>query len=163
MIYAYSVLTGYVTMRGSVFIHWPMLIAMLAFLSPFYGNQIPLDEELEWQAASARFWIYFGTVLHFVLGALHLGSFASVPPRADTYRLIMQILGVLGQVFNFTVVGYLYAGAPAPELLNESQKAFMGWIEIEVLMIAFIVLANSLFVGARALDRGRIEFYFADT
>ena len=36
----------------------------------------------------------------------------------------------------------------------------MGWIEIEVLMIAFIVLANSLFVGARALDRGRVEFYF---
>ena len=38
MIYAYSVLTGYVTMRGSVFIHLPMFIAMLVCLSPFYGN-----------------------------------------------------------------------------------------------------------------------------
>ena len=160
MIYAYSVLTGYVTMRGSVFIHLPMFIAMLVCLSPFYGNQIPLPEEMEWQAASGGFWIYYGTFIHLVLGALHFLSFTEIPPKAVTYRLICQILGVLAQVFNFTIVGYLYAGAPAYELLNNSQRAFIGWIEIEVLMIAAIVFSNSLFLFIRSLHLGQIELTF---
>ena len=123
MIYAYSVLTGYVTMRGSMFVHLPMFIAMMAFLSPIWkkpgeeGYQLPLPEEMEWQAASASFWIVYGTWIHFILATLHFLSFTQIPPRYVTYRLIAQILGVLAQVFNFTVAGYLYAGAPAYELL----------------------------------------------
>ena len=147
-------------MRGSVFIHLPMFIAMLVCLSPFYGNQIPLPEEMEWQGASGGFWIYYGTFIHLVLGTLHFLSFTEIPPKAVTYRLICQILGVLAQVFNFTIVGYMYAGAPAFELLNNSQRAFIGWIEIEVLMIAAIVFSNSLYLLIRSLNRGQIELTF---
>ena len=72
---------------------------------------------MEWQAASASFWIVYGTYIHLILALLHLSAFMQIAPRFVTYRLIAQILGVLAQVFNFTVAGYLYAGAPAYELL----------------------------------------------
>ena len=72
---------------------------------------------MEWQAASASFWIAYGTWIHLILATLHFLSFTQIPPRYVTYRLIAQILGVLAQVFNFTVAGFLYAGAPAYELL----------------------------------------------
>ena len=36
----------------------------------------------------------------------------------------------------------------------------MGWIEIEFLMIAFIVVGNSLYIFARSIDRGRIDLHF---
>ena len=35
-------------------------------------------------------------------------------------------------------------------------KAFEGWLFIEVYMIAFIIVANCIFLGMRSLDRGRI-------
>ena len=120
MIHAYSVLVGYVSMRGSFAVHLPMFIAMLSFVSPFWGDQVPSSEDMQWSTPGAQFWIYYGLFIHLVLAVMHFTTFMSIDPRFTTYRLIAQILGVLGQVFNFCVLSNLYADLPTVEIMNDT-------------------------------------------
>ena len=43
------------------------------------------------------------------------------------------------------------------KFLSDQQKAVEIWIFVESYMIAFIVVANTIFLLYRSLDRGRIE------
>ena len=66
MIYAYNILTGYMAVRGTFFIHFPMFIAQLTLV------KCPEDlgegfEELEF-ALRSQWWL--SLLLHFYLGAL---------------------------------------------------------------------------------------------
>ena len=71
MIYAYNILTGYMAIRGCMFIHIPMFFAQLAFVrTP--KNLGDGFEELE-ESFSA--WWNLGLSMHFILAMLHLGFF----------------------------------------------------------------------------------------
>ena len=65
MIYAYAILTGYVAIRGSMFLHIPMLIAMVAFV------RIPEAEDDPALVDAWRIWYTYAAIMHAILAILH--------------------------------------------------------------------------------------------
>ena len=43
MIFAYSNLSGYVSVRGSLAVHFPMVIAMLCFMNPWVFDEVKIN------------------------------------------------------------------------------------------------------------------------
>ena len=147
MIFAYSVLSGYQSVRGSFAVHMPMFIAMLIFVNPYTKNQLPDEEDFEWTWPGARLWTYYGLWMHLLLAFLHFVMMtAAVPEGAQVFRLVLQIIGVVAQVLNLCIICTLYTQSPAMELMNDKQIAFEGWVFTESYMIAFITIANSIFL-----------------
>ena len=70
MIYAFSVLEGYVSMRGSAALHIPMFIVMLIWVNPFTDEGIPDLDDRAWATPGAKLWAYYGMIMHIVLGCL---------------------------------------------------------------------------------------------
>ena len=48
------------------------------------------------------------------------------------------------------------------ELLDTKQIAFEGWLFVESYMIAFITVANTIFLFYRSIDRGRLNLEIGD-
>ena len=72
MIYAYNILTGYMAIRGSSFIHLPMFFAQLAFVS------VPKDlgDGFEDMEVSFKDWYILALLMHLYLAILHLSILA---------------------------------------------------------------------------------------
>ena len=68
MIYAYNILTGYMAIRGSSFIHLPMFIAQSALV------RVPEDlgDGFEDMEDSFKDWYILALFMHFYLAILHL-------------------------------------------------------------------------------------------
>ena len=79
MIFAYDVLVGYISMRGSFVVHIPMCISMLIFFS----KNIPENEALDWTFTSAKKWFKFGVFMHIALGILHFSQFIILSHSLD--------------------------------------------------------------------------------
>ena len=71
MIHAYSVLTGYISLRGHFSVHIPCAIAMLCFVNPYAANQLPDSADLEWATPGGKLWAVYGFWIHVLLGFLH--------------------------------------------------------------------------------------------
>ena len=66
MIYADSILNGYICLRGTLFLHFPMFIAMIVFI------QIPSDDiNVIFAAPWVHVWYYISLFLHFFIAILH--------------------------------------------------------------------------------------------
>ena len=72
MIYAYATLTGYVALRGSMIIHFAMLIVMLTFV------HVPPEGQLETSFPGGGIWYVFACIMHAAMGALHLTEFVEL-------------------------------------------------------------------------------------
>ena len=105
MIYAYNILTGYMAVRGTIFIHLPMFIAQLLLVN-CPENLGEGFEELEFTLRS-QWWLQL--ILHFFLGALQFAIiiqyFSSEPQLTiETILRPLQILGVIFETLNFALV-----------------------------------------------------------
>ena len=68
MIYAYNILTGYMAIRGSSYIHLPMFFAQLAFVS------VPenLGDGFGDMEVSFKDWYLLALYMHLYLAILHI-------------------------------------------------------------------------------------------
>ena len=97
MIYAYSVLQGWTSMRGSASVHLPMLIAMLVFMNPYWGDDLPDQDDIDWAFSGAEVWARFGLIMHFILASLHifqLSVFSEIM-AVKTFTSTFQIISVI--------------------------------------------------------------------
>ena len=100
--------------------------------------------------------------MHLFLAFLHFVMMAMVPEGAQVFRLVLQIVGVVAQVMNLCIISTLYSKSPPMELLDTKQIAFEGWLFVESYMIAFITVANTIFLFYRSIDRGRLNLEIGD-
>ena len=66
MIFAHSIISGYVSLQGSATMHLPMLFAMLVFVD------IPNEENSEVFPDGVKTWYYFAAAMHLICSVLHL-------------------------------------------------------------------------------------------
>ena len=119
MIYAFSVLEGYVSMRGSAMLHIPMFIVMLLWINPYVGEGVPERQDLDWATPGANLWAKYGLVIHAVLGILQGLVYFNPTDGYKIYIQSAQIVGVIGQILNFCMVARLYAISPPMATLTE--------------------------------------------
>ena len=79
MIYAYNILTGYMAIRGCMFIHIPMFFAQLAFVR----TPKNLGEGFEDLEESFNSWWHLALFMHFIMAMLHVGFFAIYVTSGD--------------------------------------------------------------------------------
>ena len=96
MIYAYSVISGYISLRGNFSVHFPMFVAMLIFVNPYKADQLPDNEDLDWATPGGRLWAIYGLWIHLILGLLHFMVLLNMPESTEVFRLVVQIIGVIG-------------------------------------------------------------------
>ena len=70
MINAFSVLNGYTIIRGSFNVQFAMWVAMMVFLNPYYGDNIPTEQEFDWSMPGGELWIHFGLWMHLLLAII---------------------------------------------------------------------------------------------
>ena len=68
MIHAYNILTGYMAIRGSLFLHLPMFIAQAIFVR--YPTDLGDDGYEEFMHA-LKLWYWLALIMHFLLAFVH--------------------------------------------------------------------------------------------
>ena len=105
MIFAHSIISGYVTLQGSANVHIPMLLAMMFFV------RIPSDEEIvDVFPESVVAWFYFAAAMHVILGVLNLVTWMENSPdstHAASFKSI-QLVCVLAETVNLCLMLKLY-------------------------------------------------------
>ena len=89
MIFAFSVLSGYISMRGSFVVHVPMGISMLLFYIPGLFGSLPSDEEMEWATPGGHRWAVFGLIMHAMLACMHIYYAMTYTAFADMRNIKM--------------------------------------------------------------------------
>ena len=98
-----------------------MFIAMLIFVNPYISSTLPDESEIVWATPGGRLWTYYGFWMHLVMAFLHFLMMASCPTGTQVYRLVFQIIAVVGQVLNFCIISTLYTESPPMEILTSKQ------------------------------------------
>ena len=162
MINAWSVLNGYTIIRGSFNVHMAMFIAMMVFMSPYYGNNIPSVAEFDWSMPGGEVWIHYGLWMHLLLAVI---QFWQVLPDTslESLRFMLQIMSIIGQVLNFCLLSRLYANSPPMATFDQSEPAgvklasFETWLFAESFMVIFTFVALICFLFIRTFYRGNFD------
>ena len=105
MIFAHSIISGYVTLQGSANVHIPMLLAMMFFV------RIPSDEEIvDVFPQEIVAWFYFAAAMHVILGFLNLITWLDKSPdetHAASFKSV-QLVCVLMETVNLCLMLKLY-------------------------------------------------------
>ena len=163
MIYAYNILTGYMAIRGSLFIHIPMFIAQLIFVRPPEG----LGDGFEALEKSFRDWWLFSLIMHLILSLVHFLRVFSwglpcfkdkLPTPFETVRQGFQMVAVLAETLNFALMltlivttTYSFKQFDTEETLknNIELSTYRRWITIEAGMFIVTVGSNIIVVFLR--------------
>ena len=162
MINAWSVLNGYTIIRGSFNVHMAMFIAMMVFMSPYYGNNIPSVAEFDWSMPGGEVWIHYGLWMHLLLAVI---QFWQVLPdtRLESLRFMLQIMSIIAQVINFCLLSRLYANSPPMATFDQNQPAgiklasYETWLFAEAFMIIFTFVALIIFLFVRTFHEGNFH------
>ena len=162
MINAWSVLNGYTIIRGSFNVHMAMFIAMMVFMSPYYGNNIPSVAEFDWSMPGGEVWIHYGLWMHLLLAVMQIWQL--LPDTSlESLRFMLQIMSIIGQVLNFCLLSRLYANSPPMATFDQSEPAgiklasYETWLFAEAFMIIFTFVALIIFLFVRTFHKG--NFY----
>ena len=156
MIYAYATLTGYVALRGSMMIHFAMLIVMLTFV------RIPPEGHIDSSFPGGGIWYIIACVMHAVMGLLHVSVFLQLPDGIMTAKVGFQMVACLAQVLNFTTMLNLFANSPTWNNMTDEERIFEVWIFIEALNIMSTVACNVAFILFRSVFKNQLDFDFDD-
>ena len=107
MIYAYNILTGYMAVNGSLFLHIPMLIAQWVFTKPLKNLGDPEDGLQPFEEA-CTYWRAYSLTMHVLLASIHLskvfGWIIATPPGFETVRQAFEMVAVLAETLNFALM-----------------------------------------------------------
>ena len=77
-IHAYAILTGYIAIRGSAFIHVPMLLVMIFMNIPTEEEFAELDgateSSIRYLTSACKTWYWYALGMHFILSVMHLAA-----------------------------------------------------------------------------------------
>ena len=119
MINTMNIMTGYVVLRGTWQMRFPMFIVMWIFMPSF---EVEDADEFE----GKRFWYALAMTMHILLAILHLLSFSAILPKNWLlYIEGLKIMSILVEVINFIIALTLFSKQPPYNMLldKESEKA----------------------------------------
>ena len=140
MIYAYNILTGYMAVNGSLFLHIPMLIAQAFFTKPPEN----LGEGYKPFEEACLYWWAYSLTMHILLASIHLSRVAGwifeTPPGFETVRQAFEMVAVLAETLNFALMltlSLLFINSQ--EYFEEHETnldlmTYRRWLTIEALM-----------------------------
>ena len=159
MIYSYSILTGYISLRGTIFLHLPMLIIMFFFVKVPKASEG--EEDLEPLFWTWRIWYWFAFIMHGILTFMNVSLLYPMSSAVETVREGIQMVAVLAEILNFTTMLTLLAEDGSYSLpwaeMTVSEKTFKLWIIIESLIFIMTVFTNVLYVLVRGCCRSSIS------
>ena len=176
MIFTHSILSGYVSLQGSLTIHMPMLIAMIAFV--WFPGDIPTKEEFpdaprfslstcpssgcerwyEYDLYTAPegviSWFVFAALMHFILSCFHAVAWLNESPvdnKPASYR-VWQLFAVLLETLNLCMMLQLFGSSIVSGVIHHSPKAtrFQIWLLCEILVTLSTILASTVYLSLRA-------------
>ena len=107
MIYAYNILTGYMAVNGSLFLHIPMLFAQAIFTKPPKNLQ-ELEDGLQPFEDACSYWWAYSLTMHVLLASIHFsrvcGWIFVTPPGFETVRQAFEMVAVLAETLNFALM-----------------------------------------------------------
>ena len=168
MINAWSVLNGYTIIRGSFNVHMAMFIAMMVFMSPYYGNNIPSVAEFDWSMPGGEVWIHYGLWMHLLLAVMQIWQL--LPDTSlESLRFMLQIMSIIAQVINFCLLSRLYANSPPMATFDQSDltgiklASYETWLFAEAFMIMFTFVALIIFLFVRTFHSGNFQLDMGST
>ena len=93
MIFAHSIISGYICMQGSFIFHISLLVAMLIFV------RVPPAEDLAQafpgEESWARWWYELNAALHGILAVIHILTITDALDSVPAFVMSTQLFAVL--------------------------------------------------------------------
>ena len=160
MIFAHSILSGYMVLQGSYVVHIPMLITMLLLVR----DMIPTDDEVVQVMfrGSVIPWFWCAVTMHILLGLLSiLKVFTGFADSFQSGFKSIQLIFNLLEALNFCKMLQLYGNSKMSHHEKESKEVqdFRFWILIEICMVCITVGVPIIFLFFRQwLIRDQLRF-----
>ena len=154
MIFAHSIISGYVTLQGSATVHLPMFFAMMLFVTPLPNNEdlntAFSEEDLPWRVED---WFVFAAFMHVILSLVHISTL--LPDSLDdeypsTFRSL-QLFSVLLETINLCWMMKLYGLSMTNNLkLTDEVRMFQFWILCEIFVALSTITTTMMYLLVRA-------------
>ena len=154
MIYSKNILSGYVILRGTAMIHFPMLLVML-FVPRYTGDGwlygwrlgVPIPERDSLNFGGGWVWYWLAVTQHVLLSFLHLSntiSFAGTGSMAKMAIEGLKMLTILAQVLNFIIGMNLFGTAPPVTGMTQDERIIKMWLMVEISLTVSLLVSNIL-------------------
>ena len=162
MIYAFSVIKGFNSLRGNLYLHISLAITMLGFVRiPKASSWFSKEDESEVEEYPASdIWYVYAIVLHFLTAASQYMDLYIDWNEIEPFAVLsasLQIPITILQVYNLIILlTYFIDASPFEELSSDNQQ-FEFWVYIESSTIVATICANMLFLAVRTIEKVKIK------